>query len=240
MIRNKKCLLLILLSSFLLISGLLSIIPHNYQAVMSPVSGSGSPFKATVILDPGHGGSDPGKIGTTGVLEKDINLTIALRVKTLLELADIEVLMTRTTDTDLSSGTSNKKVSDLKNRVDFIQKSNASLVVSIHQNSFPSPSVEGAQCFYFTHSPEGEQLAALLQQQIISSTNQIKIREIKRNEDYYLLKNSPLTTVIVECGFLSNPKEETLLTSQDYQEQMAWAIHLGILQFLNQGKGTVN
>ena len=93
--------------------------------------------------------------------------------------------------------------------------------------------IYGAQCFYHTDSAEGKQLAAIIQNQIITSTNQTKIREIKSNNDYYLLKHSPVPTVIVECGFLSNPEEEKLLLTETYQRNIAWAIHLGILQYIN-------
>lgn len=217
-----------------LVFGILFSFPSDFQTVMNSIPKTALPKKATVVIDAGHGGSDPGKIGTTGVLEKDVNLAVALQLKKLLESADIEVLMTRTTDQDLSSHSSYKKVSDLKARVAFIQNNNPDFVISIHQNSFPDSQIEGAQCFYYSHSKDSEALAALLQKQIISTTRQVKSREIKGNQDYYLLKNSPATTVIVECGFLSNPKEEALLSTEEYQKQMAWAIHLGVLQFLNQ------
>lgn len=186
----------------------------------------------TIIIDPGHGGRDPGKVGTEGTLEKDINLKIALYLKKILETQDVKVLMTRQEDKDLSKTSSNFKASDLKERVAFIQKNDADLVISIHQNSYTTPEVHGAQCFYHTNSPEGEQLAAIIQNQIIASTTQTKIRSVKGNNDYYLLKHSPIPTVIVECGFLSNPDEEKLLLTQEYQRQMAWAIHLGILQYI--------
>mgnify|MGYP003289718068 CR=1 FL=1 len=187
----------------------------------------------TIIIDPGHGGRDPGKVGVTGTLEKDINLQIALILKSLLEAQDINVIMTRDEDKELTTNTDNRKISDMKERIKLIQESNSTLVISIHQNSYTSSDVYGAQCFYNTNSPEGEQLAAIIQNQIITSTNQTKIREIKSNNDYYLLKHSPIPTVIVECGFLSNPEEEKLLLTVEYQHKMAWAIHLGILQYIN-------
>ena len=142
--------------------------------------------------------------------------------------------MTRIEDKDLSTTSANFKISDMKERIALIEKSNADLVISIHQNSYTDSKVYGAQCFYCTNSTEGEELASIIQKQIIASTNQTKIREIKSNNDYYLLKHSPIPTVIVECGFLSNPAEEKLLLTDEYQRKMAWAIHLGVLQYLNQ------
>lgn len=209
--------------------------------IISPVSKNKIPVQSnsyhlssspTIIIDAGHGGKDPGKVGTVGTLEKDINLAIALYLKEILENQDIKIIMTRDEDMDLSKTSSNRKISDMKERVALIQESNADLVVSIHQNSYTAPQVYGAQCFYRTNSTEGEQLASIIQKQIITSTNQTKIRTIKSNDDYYLLKHSSIPTVIVECGFLSNPEEEKLLLTDEYQRKMAWAIHLGILQYL--------
>lgn len=201
----------------------ISVQSNSYRLSSSP----------TIIIDPGHGGKDPGKVGTKGTLEKDINLEIALYLKELLESQDTKVIMTRTEDKDLSTTTTNFKISDMKERVALLQQSNADLVISIHQNSYTDPKVYGAQCFYHTDSTEGEELASIIQHQIIVSTNQTKIREIKSNNDYYLLKHSHVPTVIVECGFLSNPEDEKLLLTDEYQRKMAWAIHLGILQYLN-------
>ena len=173
------------------------------------------------------------KVGTAGNLEKELNLKIALYLKEILENQNIKVIMTRTEDKDLSTTSTNFKVSDMKERIALIRKNDADLVISIHQNSYTSADIYGAQCFYHTNSTEGKELASIIQNQIITSTNQTKIREIKGNNDYYLLKHSPIPTVIVECGFLSNPEEEKLLLTEEYQRKMAWAIHLGILQYLN-------
>ena len=187
----------------------------------------------TILLDAGHGGKDPGKVSEQGTLEKDINLAITLKVKQLLSQHPVNVILTRDKDTDLSTSDTNHKVSDLENRIKLIREHSPVLAISIHQNSYPDPSVVGAQCFYHKESESGKELARLLQNQIVTSTAQTKIREIKNNESYYILKHSPVTTAIVECGFLSSPKEEALLLSSEYQDRMAFAIHLGILQFLN-------
>lgn len=211
-----------------------SMLPTLSQKISANGIMTNTPSKFTVVIDAGHGGYDPGKVGTTGTLEKDINLKIALYLKEMLEGQDIEVIMTRDEDEELSTDSSRRKASDMKERVALIDKSNADMVVSIHQNSYTDPQIYGAQCFYYTNSEEGEKLASIIQEQIINSTNQTKIRDIKSNSDYYLLKYSTLATVIVECGFLSNPEEEQLLLTETYQRKMAWAIHLGILQYLNQ------
>lgn len=227
----KKNLIFIYLCAALLTAQISLTITKKNLYVQSNSYHLSSP--STIIIDPGHGGRDPGKVGTADTVEKDINLKIALYLKEILENQNVKVIMTRSEDKDLATTTDNFKSSDMKERVSLIQKSNADLVVSIHQNSYTDPHVYGAQCFYYSNSTEGKELAALLQNQIILSTKQTKIREVKSNNDYYLLKHSTLPTVIVECGFLSNPEEEKLLLTDEYQQKMAWAIHLGIFQYLN-------
>lgn len=222
---------IIVTACFLL--GILCLSPSAFAPVSTENVHSRISNGPTVIIDAGHGGSDPGKVGVAGTEEKDLNLTIALLLKSLLEASDVQVIMTRETDEELGDDPSNRKLSDLKKRISIITGAEPAAVVSIHQNSYTSPDIYGAQCFYYTDSEEGKQLAGLLQQQIILSTEQTKIREIKANSDYYLLKKSQPPTVIVECGFLSNPGEEQLLNDPAYQRKMAWAIHLGVLQFLN-------
>lgn len=192
-----------------------------------------SPPKRIIVIDPGHGGKDPGKVGCTGVLEKDVNLRIAHKLKLLLEQNDFQVIMTRMDDRGLySESDSNKKRVDLKNRVDLINQSNAVLVVSIHQNSFSQQSSRGAQVFYYNKSPEGEVLAKIIQEQMKETLGDGNHRVAKPNDSYYMLKKTQCPLVIVESGFLSNPEEEQLLTKDEYQEKMAWAIHLAIHQFL--------
>lgn len=189
-----------------------------------------------IVIDPGHGGRDPGKVGVNNSLEKDINLSIALKLETLLELNDIKVIMTREEDLGLySESDSNKKRADLNNRLDIIHSSGADLAVSIHQNSFTGESVKGAQVFYHTKSPQGKMLAETIQAQLKKTINDGNHRKAKSNSDYYMLRKTECPLVIVECGYLSNANEEKLLNDQEYQEKMAWGIHLAILRFINDG-----
>ena len=189
----------------------------------------------TVVIDSGHGGTDPGKIAADGTMEKDINLQIALKLQTYLEAADVTVIMTRTTDEGLhNADASNKKAQDMKNRIAIMEKSGADLVVSIHQNSYSDSAIHGAQVFYYTTSEESKALAETLQDILVSDLDPDNHRKAKANSSYYLLKKTPLPIVIVECGFLSNAKEAALLKSDGYQDELAWVLHLGILQHLNQ------
>lgn len=177
-----------------------------------------------VVIDSGHGGSDPGKIGINNALEKDINLQIAQKIQKLLKEQGVKVVMTREDESSLGES----KVEDLKARVELINQTKPSLVVSIHQNSYPEESIHGAQIFYYTHSKEGEGAAKILQETLreIEPENH---RQAKANDTYYILKKTEVPVVIVECGFLSNRKEAEQLCSEEYQMQVAEAVTKGIL-----------
>lgn len=190
--------------------------------------------KPCVVIDAGHGGSDPGKVGINGALEKDINLSVALLVKQFLEANDVKVVLTRETEEGLyDDNASNKKVQDMKQRVSIIEQTDPTLTVSIHQNSYPEEYVHGAQVFYYNTSLEGKKLAELIQERLVEDIDPQNHRQVKANDSYYLLKKTATPIVIVECGFLSNSQEAAKLCDSLYQEKLAWAIHLGILQYLN-------
>ncbi len=190
--------------------------------------------RPVVVIDAGHGGVDPGKVGINGALEKEINLSVALLVAEYLEAQDVKVVMTRNEDEGLYQGdSSNKKIEDLKNRLALIDTSGAAMAVSIHQNSYTSESVRGAQVFYYDTSKEGETAAKIMQEQLRKGVDETNERQAKANDSYYLLKKSSVPTIIVECGFLSNGEEAEKLMQEEYQKAMAWNIVLGILQYLN-------
>lgn len=193
--------------------------------------------KPLVVIDPGHGGFDPGKVGIDGQMEKNINLSIALRLRAYLEAADINVILTRDTDEGLySSGDSHKKVSDMRRRCEIINKARPDLVVSIHQNSYHQEEINGGQVFYYKTSENGKRLAEILQKRFDYVLGDGNRRTAKSNDNYYLLLHVKEPIVIVECGFLSNRKEAENLENEEYQDQMAWTIHMGILQYLNSGR----
>lgn len=189
-----------------------------------------------IVIDAGHGGRDPGKVGINNTLEKDINLSIAIKLKNLLEANDIKVIMTRESDTGLyDESSSNKKRADLNKRIEIIHSSNADFSISIHQNSFQEEYVKGAQTFYHKQSEQGKKLSEIILDQLKETINDGNHRQAKSNETYYMLKHTENPLVIVECGYMSNYGEASLLIKDDYQEKLAWAIHLGIMQFINQG-----
>lgn len=184
-----------------------------------------------IVIDAGHGGFDPGKVAKDGVTEKTINLAIAQKLSGFLEQGGATVAYTRTEDSALSES----KREDLKNRIVVAEGSDADIFVSIHQNSFPKSNVKGAQVFYYKNSPEGKRLALLIQSRLKEVADIDNERTPKENDNYYVLKKIDIPSVIVECGFLSNGVEHDKLMSNEYQEKLAWAIYMGILDYFNEG-----
>lgn len=183
----------------------------------------------TVVVDAGHGGMDPGKVGSDNTLEKDVNLAIALKLQAELEAKGVKVIMTRSDDSSLETdGAVNKKKSDMVNRLKLINEAAADYLVSIHQNSFPDPAVKGGQVFYYGTSDAGRQLAYAIQKNIRSDIDPDNNRQPKEGNDYYLLRESECPGVIVECGFLSSPEEAKKLVTEEYQIKMAACIAAGI------------
>jgi len=185
--------------------------------------------RKVVVLDPGHGGWDPGKVGSGDVLEKNINLEIALKLQSLLEQGGATVLMTRIEDEALGRG----KTSDLRTRANLAGTSNADVIISIHQNSYPAENVTGTQVFFYEGSENSRRLAMYIQAEAKQFLGQITNREAKADSTYYILRQTAIPAVIVECGFLSSSAETRLLVDGEYQERMAWAIYKGILEYFN-------
>ena len=185
-----------------------------------------------VVIDVGHGGNDPGKIGVDNVKEKDVNLQIALCLKAQLQARGVKVILTREGDVCLATnGATNKKVSDMHNRVSLINASSADYMISIHQNSLPGhPGVSGAQVFH--NGQDGAEALALCIQNDLNMAVNTREKAAKRIDDsIYIMKHADCPAVLVECGFLSNPEETVLLQQPDYQLHMAAAIAAGFCQY---------
>lgn len=177
-----------------------------------------------IVIDPGHGGNDPGKVGVNGVDEKDVNLSIALKLKEKLENLGAKVVMTRENDTSIATpGATNKKTSDMNNRIEIINSCHADMLISIHQNSYTSPEVNGAQVFYYS-SDDSRIIAQAIQSALISEVDPDNKREAKEGNDYFILRKSTCPGVIVECGFLSCPEEAAKLVDEEYQWKIAETI----------------
>ena len=168
-------------------------------------NGSGEKKKYIVCVDPGHGGTDPGKVGINGQLEKDINLAIAKKLKTYLEASDVTVVLTRDKDMGLySSGDAHKKMADMRKRCQLIEEVKPDLVISIHQNSYHEEAIRGGQVFYYKTSVRGKKLAQILQERFDYVLGDANKRQAKANDNYYLLLHVKEPIIIAECGFLSN------------------------------------
>lgn len=188
-----------------------------------------------IIIDAGHGGEDGGAVSCTGVKESSINLRISLRLRDLLNLLGYHTYMIRTTDVSISTEgntIASRKLSDLKNRVRIIHESTNPILVSIHQNYFTDSKYYGPQVFY-NNIPESKVLAMNIQKQFTIALAPKSNRLAKESEEIYLLNESDCVGVLIECGFLSNPKEEKLLRSEDYQKKIAAVIAVSISAFLS-------
>lgn len=187
----------------------------------------------TVVVDPGHGGIDPGAIGVTGTREKEITLATAERLAALLDHAGAKIILTRQEDEDLSSpGTGSvaaRKREDLAKRVALANDNDADIFIGIHLNSFGGRREHGAQTF----SQPGREESWLLNQcvqaelvRVLKNTNRVS-----KNGDYYTTREVNMPAVIIEIGFISNPVEERLMLDPLYQDKVAWAIYSGIVKY---------
>jgi len=182
-----------------------------------------------VIIDAGHGGGDPGAIGFTGTLEKNINLNIALKLQQFIEQSGGITFMTRVEDEMLAEN----KREDMKLRKRLREENSGDIFISIHLNSFPQESCKGAQTFY-ANNEESKNLAEKIQKNMVKFLEEDNSRVAKKLVDVYLLKDVNVPSVIVECGFLSNSKEEKLLKDEDYQSRVAFSIFAGICEYFGE------
>lgn len=220
---RRKIELVVLL---LILAGLLSL-SKNLQKYVS--SGNVVAAGKVIVIDSGHGGDDPGKIGINQAKEKDVNLKIAKKVKKRLKKEGWKVVMTREEDVMLGDAEKgNRKIHDMKARVELINKTMPAIAVSIHQNSYQEAEIHGAQVFYYSHSQDGKRMAETMQKALLMADEE-NTRQAKANDTYYLLKRTEVPTIIVECGFLSNPQEAEKLTEDGYQKKLAQAITSGII-----------
>ena len=194
---------------------------------------SAPPTRYTVVIDAGHGGLDGGSVGvSTGVVESDLNLSYALNLAKQLKQMNIGVVLTRVNSEGLYDQNSiNHKRSEMKKRKQIIDESDADIVVSIHMNSFRNQSSKGAMTFYNKQNERGENLANCIQSQL---SNQLEnAKKQAHSGDYYITNCTSLPAVIVECGFLSNPDEEKLLQTKEYENKVCYAILCGILSYMD-------
>ncbi len=186
-----------------------------------------------ITLDAGHGSPDGGAVGSGGTQEKDVNLAIVLKLREVLEGRGAEVVLTRSGDSAIydpdAETIREKKVSDMHNRLDIINNSGSDLFISIHMNAFSDKSQSGLHVFYSRNHPETEAIAAAIQDRISELTG-AKVHTVKAaSESLFLMKDPKPPSVLVECGFISNPDEEKLLNDDEYQAKIAFAIADAVL-----------
>lgn len=185
----------------------------------------------SIVIDAGHGGIDGGAVGkNTGVDESHLNLDYALTLQKLCQDFGIGVTMTRSDMNGLYSVTAgNKKRSEMEKRRKIIEDSKADLVVSIHMNSFPLSSARGSQVFYADGAEQGKVLADYVQGELYKTIP--KSRKTSSVGDYYILNCTDKPSIIVECGFLSNPEEEALLVTEEHRNTLCYSILAGIMKY---------
>lgn len=204
------------------------------SAVTAAVQNTAVERDNRIVIDAGHGGIDGGATSCTGVLESQLNLEISLRLNDLLHLLGYETVMIRTRDESVyteGSTIAAQKISDLKERVRITTETENAVLVSIHQNTFSDSRYSGAQVFYDGHG-KGSSLAKKLQTQLITSLNQGSHRSEKKATGVYLMEKIDCPGVLVECGFLSNPEEETLLRNVAYQQKLCCVIAATVSTYL--------
>lgn len=233
--RFLSCMYVLSLSLLLLfaVHGLRDTSTVSTTEVLHPV----------IILDPGHGGMDGGATGADGTLESDLNLSISLKTDAVLGLLGENTLLTRDTDRDLSSqdavSISQKKVSDIRNRVSLVNSHPDSILLSIHCNSFGESQYHGAQVFYNALG-DSQDLAAGIQAQINRDVDASNHRESKKIQpDVYLMGHIDVPGVLVECGFLTNPQELSMLNTDAYQKKLAIAIAVAVTNHLSENHSGV-
>lgn len=225
-VKLGAVLTLVMLMAFLLFDRLPSTETWTHWTL--PLSGR------VIAIDAGHGGPDGGAVSASGLVEKEVTLSIANYLRDYLQEAGATVVLTRETDKDLAQagthGLSKRKTEDLHARADLVSRSRADMLISIHLNSIPSAKWRGAQTFYYEERPEGRRLAELIQDELRSVLGNTD-RVTQPHDTYFLLKTLDIPGALVEAGFLSNPEEARNLGDSRYQKQVAATIYRGVLRY---------
>ena len=222
---------------FALLSAFVFLMISAALKIKVSVSSESVKIMPTIVIDAGHGGEDGGAVSDSGVLEKDINLSIANDTSALFYMLGFDVTQTRITDIALDNGEDTirkRKVSDMKKRLEIFNSSEENTVISIHQNKFSESKYHGTQIFYSPNNPKSKQLADSIKYSVKGLLQPDNERECKKADSgIYLLKNTNNPAVIVECGFISNGEECKNLLDSQYQKQMAYSITAGFLSYYN-------
>ncbi len=239
-ISIRKISLLLLASTF--VSTVLFVIFCACRSDRPTEAVFGTREKTLIVIDAGHGGEDSGAIGKNGVFEKDVNLSVALKLGDYLEAAGFEVVYTRTDDRLLYKAEENvkgiRKISDLKNRCKIASEYPDAIFVSIHMNSFTDSKYSGLQVYYSEKDDSSRALAEKIQHTVINTLQKDNTRTVKPGKSIYVLENVENTAVLIECGFLSNPGECEKLSQKEYQKELSFSILCGMIEYIENKNST--
>lgn len=227
---KRKWIILITVIMFIVI--FMIKLKQNIEPTFLPIQ------NRVIAIDAGHGGIDPGKVGSLDSTEESLNLKIALKLRKIIEQNGGIVILTREDAdglyTEKSATVKEKKTEDMRNRKDLVDESDADIFISIHLNSFSEEKYYGAQTFYKANCPQSEKLAKDIQDELRNSLDRDNKRQPQPRDTLYLIREIESPTVLIEGGFLSNKKEEALLNNNKYQEKIAWGIYIGITKYFNE------
>ena len=238
--RKKIFYILGIISMFIFIYAITAYnVSNNSKKEIKTIETVALPVDSKVIIiDAGHGAPDEGAESSNGITEAESNLKIALKLQNLLEQSGATVILTRSDENaiyDIDCTTlKEKKISDIHNRVKIGNESSADIFVSIHLNKIPQEQYWGWQTFYKQESEEGQKLATSIQNSLNESIQKDNKRVPMKIDNVYIINHVEIPTTIVECGFLSNPEEEQLLLTDEYQNKLAWGIYTGIMDYFYQ------
>jgi N-acetylmuramoyl-L-alanine amidase len=232
-LKNRKVKLFSICTAFLVFIALTAFlfVNTNMFKIAEIFSENNMYSKKLIVIDPGHGGFDPGAV-SGNIKESVINLQISRKLKEYFEMFGFKVLLTRSTEDDLSEH--DKKSHDLKKRKEIVLENNPQVFISIHLNSFPVSKYFGAQVFYDKSNEEAKKLALFVQNELRYMPNGLINKRQPKPIDVYILKNIKIPAILVECGFMSNKMELSLLQSQKYQDWLSYSILKGVLNYLDQ------
>ena len=226
-----------LISAIVIIATALGIILEPL-GIRGALQSAASDAIKTVVIDPGHGGEDCGAIGCTGAFEKDLNLEISMIIGEMLREKGFNVVYTRTDDRMLYLPEENikgmRKLSDLKSRVRISDENPGAIFVSIHMNSFGEAKYSGLQVYAKDKSGDSEALAEAIRRAVVSTCEPENKRAVKRGDKIYVLEKNTNTSVLIECGFLSNEAECERLSQKEFQKELSFSIVCGIIKYMEE------
>ena len=234
--RASRAVIGMLLVLVIVFASVFGIVTRGYGESLIIQAADAIPYDKIIIIDAGHGGEDPGAVGEGGILEKDINLQIALEMGRAFEEKGYVVVYTRTDDRLLYTEEENikgiRKISDLKNRCKIAERYPNCIFVSLHVNSFGSSKYSGLQVYYSQENVESQALAGYIQDRVKTDLQNDNNRKIKPGKDIYILENISNTAVLIECGFITNKEECKKLSEKEYQKQLSFSIVCGIIDYI--------